>query len=130
MSIKSLFSLAVCTALVLGAGCVGTQTGHSTAGVPFTKDTITSHYEKPAPMLVNATREVLKRNGKILVDNVANNTFRAKVNQRNVWVKVTDVDGKVTAVFVQVRGSFGGDIYLAAEISKQIALQLTVAQNQ
>jgi hypothetical protein len=55
-------------------------------------------------------REVLKRNGKLLVDNVVDNTFQAKVNQRNVWVKVADLDPKVTAVYVQVRGPFGGDI--------------------
>jgi hypothetical protein len=69
---------------------------------------------------------VLKRNGKLLVDNVVENTFQAQVNQRNVWVKVAAVDPKVTAVYVQVRGNFGGDIYLASELSKQIALQLTV----
>jgi hypothetical protein len=129
MRINILFSLALSTALVLAAGCVGTETGHEAAGFP-TKDTITDRYEKPVPMLVNAVREVLKRNGQILVDNVANNTFRAKVNQHNVWVKVIAVDPKITAVYVQARGPVGGDIDLAAEISKQIALQLTVAQNQ
>jgi hypothetical protein len=129
MRIKILFSLALSTALVLISGCVGTETGHETGGFP-TKDTITDNYEKPVPLLVNAAREVLKRNGKLLVDNVANNTFQAKVNQRDVWVKVVAVDPKVTAVYVQARGPFGGDIYLASELSKQIALQLTVAPNQ
>ena len=129
MRIKILFSLALSTVLVLVAGCVGTETGGGTAGIP-TKDTITDHYERPVPVLVNAAREVLKRNGKMLVDNVANNTFQAKVNQRNVWVKVVAVDPKVSAVFVQARGPFGGDIYLASELSKQIALQLTVPATQ
>jgi hypothetical protein len=75
---------------------------------------------------------VLQRNGKLLVDNVANNTFQAKVNQRNVWVKVADLDGsgKITVVSVQARGPVGGDVDLAAELSKQIALQLMAAQNQ
>jgi hypothetical protein len=130
MRIKSLFSLAVSTALILSSGCVGTETGKSVAGVPFTKDTIVSRYEKPLPQLVNATRVVLNRNGKLLVDNVVNNTFQAKVNQHNVWVKVADLDGRITVVSVQSRSSLGGDVDLAAEISKQIALQLTVAQNQ
>jgi len=129
MRINIFVSLALSAALVLGSGCVGTETGHETAGLP-TKDTITDRYEKPVPMLANAVREVLKRNGKLLVDNVVDNTFQAKVNQRNVWVKVTAVDPKVTSVYVQVRGPVGGDIYLASELSKQIALQLTVMPSQ
>jgi hypothetical protein len=130
MRIKALFSLALSAALVLFSGCVNTETGHPVGGMPFTKDTITSRYEKPVPLLANATRIVLSRNGKLLMDNVVNNTFQAKINQRNVWVKVEDLDGKITVVSVQVRGSMGGDIDLAAEISKQIALQLMAAQNQ
>jgi hypothetical protein len=73
---------------------------------------------------------VLNRNGKLLVDNAVNNTFQARVNQRNVWVRVADVDGKVTQVTVQARSSMGGDVELAAEISKQIALQLMATQGQ
>jgi hypothetical protein len=124
MSIKTLFSLALSTAVILSSGCVGTETGKPVIGVP-TKDTITNHYEKPVPLLVEATRVVLKRNGKLLVDNVVNNTFQAKVNQHNVWVKVQDLDGKITSVSVQARGPVGPDIDLASQISTQIALQLT-----
>ena len=130
MRIKLLYSLGLCAALALCSGCVSTETGKPVAGVPFTKDTIISRYEKPVPPLLTATRVVLKRNGKMLVDNVVNNTFQAKVNQRNVWVKVAAVDPKITSVFVQARGPMGGDIDLAAEISKQIALQLMAEQNQ
>jgi hypothetical protein len=131
MRIKVLFSLALSAAvLALASGCVHTETGHETGGVPWTKDTITSRYEKPVAPLANATRVVLNRNGKLLVDNVVDNTFQAKVNQRNVWVKIADLDGKITVVSVQARGPMGGDVDLAAEISKQIALQLMAGQNQ
>jgi hypothetical protein len=130
MRINALFSLALSTVLVLFSGCVSTETGHAVGGVPFTKDTITSRYEKPVAPLVNATRVVLTRNGKLLMDNVVNNTFQAKVNQRDVWVKVADLDGKITVVSVQARGSMGGDIDLAAELSKQIALQLMAGPSQ
>jgi hypothetical protein len=123
MRIKLLFSLALSAVLALASGCVGTETGHTTAGFP-SKDTITSRYEKPVALLANATRVVLNRNGKLLVDNVVDNTFEARVNQRKVWVKVADLDGKITVVSVQARGDMGGDIDLAAELSKQIALQL------
>jgi len=130
MRINALFSLALSAALVLASGCVSTETGHVAGGDPFSKDTITSRYEKPVPLLANATRVVLTRNGKLLVDNVVDNTFQAKVNQRNVWVKVADLDGKITTVAVQARGPMGGDIDLAAELSKQIALQLMAGPSQ
>jgi len=129
MRIHTFFSLALSTVLVLASGCVGTETGHEVSGMPFTKDTITSRYEKPVALLANATRVVLSRNGKLSVDNVVDNTFQAKVNQRDVFVKVADLDGKITVVSVQVRGPMGGDIDLAAELSKQIALQLMAGQN-
>jgi hypothetical protein len=128
MRIKTLVSLALSTALILTSGCVGTETGKPVFGVP-TKDTITNHYEKPVPLLVEATRVVLKRNGELLVDNVVNNTFQAKVNQHNVWVKVVDLDGKITSVSVQARGPLGSDVDLAAQISTQIALQLTAERH-
>ncbi|HUD49173.1 MAG TPA: DUF3568 family protein [Candidatus Baltobacteraceae bacterium] len=130
MKIKFLLSLVCSVVLACFAGCVGTEDGHSTGGDPFSKDTITSRYEKPVQPLSDATRQVLTRNGKLLVDNSVNNTFKARINQRNVWVKVSDVDGKVSEVSVQARGSMGGDVDLAAEISKQIALQLMAAENK
>jgi hypothetical protein len=109
-------------------GCVGTEDGHSKAGVPFTKDTITSRYEKPLPALVAVARTVLNRNGKLLHDDSVNNTLTARINQRDVFVRITDLDGKVTQVAVQARGA-SGDVDLAAEISKQIGMEL-VAQSR
>ena len=104
MKIKFLSFLALSACLVLLPGCVGTEDGHSVAGVPFTKDTIVSRYARPVSQLAAATRAVLNRNGKLLLDNAVNNTFEAKVNQHTVWVKLTDVDGKITEVMVQARG--------------------------
>jgi hypothetical protein len=130
MKITVLFSLALATMAVLFSGCVSTSDGGSVAGNPFVKDTITSRYERPVQQLADATTVVLKRNGKLLVDNVINNTFQAKVNQHDVWVRVSDVDGKLTQVTVQARGPVGGDVELAAELSKQIALQLVTNQGQ
>jgi hypothetical protein len=58
------------------------------------------------------------------VDNAVNTSFEAKINQHRVWVKVTDVDGRITEVTVQARGGVGGDVDTAAEISKQIGMEL------
>jgi len=68
--------------------------------------------------------------GHSLVDNAVNNSFEAKVNQHRVWVKVTDIDGRVSEVTVQARGSMVGDANTAAEISKQIGMALVTGTAQ
>lgn len=126
MKINTLFAVVCASLVVLGSGCVATNDGHTTGGAPWVKDTIDARYPRPVDQVADAVRVVLKRNGKLLVDNSVDNSFKAKVNERTVYVKVTKVDEKVTAVQVQARTGMGGDIYLASEIDKQIALQLTV----
>ncbi len=130
MKIKFLSFIALPACLVLLPGCIGTQDGHSVAGVPFTKDRIISRYARPVPELTAATRTVLNRNGKILVDNAVNNSFEAKINQHSVWVKVTDIDGRITEVTVQARGKMAGDVDTAAEISKQIGMMLVAGSSR
>ena len=130
MKIKFLSFIALSACLVLLPGCIGTQDGHTVAGVPFTKDRIVSRYARPVPELAAATRTVLNRNGKILVDNSVNNSFEAKVNQHTVWVKLTDVDGRITEVTVQARGKMAGDVDTAAEISKQIGMMLVAGSSR
>jgi hypothetical protein len=130
MKIKFLSFLVLSTCVALLSGCIGTEDGHSVAGVPFTKDRITSRYARPVSALVNVTRIVLNRNGKLLLDNAVNNTFEAKVNQHTVWVKIVDIDGKTSEVIVQARGGLAGDVDTAAEISTQIGMMLVANQNQ
>jgi len=125
MKMKFLAPMALAGALLAALpGCVGTEDGHTTAGDPVSKDTITSRYERPAKQLAEVTRVVLNRNGKLLLDNVVDNSFKAVIDQHDVWVKVTDLDGKLTQVTVQARRKVGGDVELAAEISKQIGMEL------
>jgi hypothetical protein len=130
MKNKACFSLMFSGLLVLASGCVGTNDGRSTGGLPIGRDTISDRYERPVNQLAAAARVVLNRNGKLLVDNSVNNSFEAKVNEHKVWVKVFAVDSKVSEVDVQVRGSVGGDLVEAHELSKQIALQLMAAGHQ
>jgi hypothetical protein len=130
MKIKFLSFSALAACLVLLPGCVGTEDGHSVAGWPITKDRIVSRYARPVAQLAAATRVVLNRNGKLLVDNAVNNTFEAKINQHTVWVKVADVDGRISEVTVQARGNFAGDVDTAAEISKQIGMMLVAGPSQ
>jgi hypothetical protein len=126
MKMNTLLAAACCALMTLGSGCVSNPDGHSTFGVPFVNDTRTARYQRSVDQVAAATLVVLNRNGKLLVNNVVNNTFKAKVNERNVWVKITKVDEKTTELLVQARTGVGGDIDLASELDKQIALQLTV----
>lgn len=108
-------------------GCVHTVDGRTKAGLP-SKDKITSRYERSVPQVVDASRAVLRTNGQIQSDDTVANALHAKVNKRDVWVRVAKVDEKVTEVTVQARNGSRGDIYLASEISKQIGIQLAVGQ--
>jgi hypothetical protein len=118
-------------AVILVAGCVKTVNDRRTAGVPWVKDKVTGHYERPLDQVYDAAKDVVKANGTILNETILHSdtnevkTIEGKVNQRNVWVRVEPVDPKVTGVAVQTRTSGGvSDIELAHEIEKQIALKL------
>jgi carbon monoxide dehydrogenase subunit G len=109
---------------LFGSGCAESLDGRVTPGVPFVKDTIEGRYEKPVLDVWAAAQDVLNYNGRIYSKDVMKSTLEASVNQRTVWVKVQPVDEKVTKVTVQARSKVGGDIALASEIDKQIALRL------
>jgi hypothetical protein len=56
-------------------------------------------------------------------------TLTARVDTRTVLVKTESLDAKMTRVTLQVRtGMRNGDLDLAGEIDKQIALRLTTGQ--
>jgi hypothetical protein len=119
-------------ALLLVVGCVKTVNERHTAGVPWVKDTVTGHYERPLDQVFDAAKEVIGSNGKLLNESVIHagetnvvKTAQGKVNDRTVWVRVENADPNVTGVSVQTRTPGGGsDINLAHEIEKQIALKL------
>ena len=132
---KTKFLAAFAGLALVVAGCVSTVGGRKTAGVPFTKDTINSKYERPAEDVFQAAKDVVQYNGVLVSDgtlygrtNTVSNmakVIEGKVNQRTVWIRVEQVNPKITEVAVQTRTKGGGsDIELSAEIDKQIALKL------
>ncbi|MEY2429294.1 MAG: hypothetical protein QOJ40_2179 [Verrucomicrobiota bacterium] len=117
--------------LILAVGCVDTVSGRKTAGVPWIKDKVEGHYERPLNQVYEAAKDVVKFNGTLVNESILHTetnevkTVEGKVNQRTVWVRVEATDPKVTEVQVQTRTKAGGpDIDLAHEIEKQIALKL------
>lgn len=110
---------------LLGSGCISNLEGDKQPGVPFKKDKISSRYERPMAPVFSAAREALAMYGTLIGEDTIKQVLEAKVNQRSVWVKVTEEEPNLTLVQTQVRTKAGGtDIELAAEIDKQIALRL------
>lgn len=123
---KKFFAFASVALVVLTAsGCYSTQEGRKKMGVPFSKDTIESRYERPATQLFAAAKETLAFNGTLTGENTIALTLAAKVDERTVWVKVEEIEPAISRIQVQARKkSGGGDIDLASELDKQIALRL------
>jgi hypothetical protein len=128
------FAVALLLAIV-AAGCVSTPDNEKAPGVPFIKNKIEASYERPMEQVFQAAKEVVQYKGTLIRESTLPNQTNAvngiakvvegKVNQETVWVRVQQVDPRVTAVTVQTRTRGGGaDIDLAAEIDKQIALKL------
>jgi hypothetical protein len=107
------------------SGCYHTPDGRSRMGVPMAKDEIHSRYQRSVAQIIAAAREVLTHQGTLVLDNSVNNTLEAKVDGRDVVVKVSEVEPGISEIVTQVRTKAGfGDVDLAAELDKQIALRL------
>lgn len=131
MKTKFLTLLATVGLAALVISCVNTVSGHKTVGVPLVKDKVEGRYERPLDQVFTAAKEVIAYNGTLVNDSTLHaetnvvRTVEGKVNQRSVWVRVEQIDPKVTAVTVQARTKGGGtDIDLAHEMEKQIAVKL------
>jgi hypothetical protein len=127
---KQLMILLVCGFSVMIAGCVKTVDGRNKAALnPFSKDKIEGRYERTVAQVFDASKGVLSRLGKINSEDTINKTLTSKVDTRSVWVKVSEVDPKITMVTVQARTKGGSaDITLAAQIEKEIALTLATGK--
>ena len=135
MKTKIFAALSAAALVILMLGCVKTVGGGSTPGVPFADDKINASYERPMDEVFQAAKDVVKFNGTLVHEsiqygqtNVVGNIAKVvmgKVNQRSVWVKITQINPTISAVTVQTRTSGGmPDKDLAASIDKQIALKL------
>jgi hypothetical protein len=131
VTMKTKISLILLGALVM-VGCVKTvNERHAFALSPY-KDKFESRYERSVDQVYAASLDVVKLNGTVSRESLINpgstNQLKAiegKVNGRNVWVRVQEVDPKVTSVKVQVRTPGGGtDLDLTQELQKQIGINL------
>lgn len=120
----------VAGAAVLAAGCVSTVSDTNSFATTWSQDSVTGRYNRTVDQVYQASVQVIKNNGVISMEYIPNTTnsvrsVAGRVNDVKVWVRVTEVDPKVTQVEVQSRTKWGvSDVDLAHELEKEIALQL------
>lgn len=112
-------------------GCVSTVAGTKSPALSWGQDTVSGRYQRSVDQVYQASKQVVQDNGVLLKEYIPHettNTVRAlygKVNQQNVWVRVTQVDPRITQVDVEARTKWGRkDINLVHELEKEIALKL------
>lgn len=130
MKVKFLLPLVV--TLIVAAGCAKTVSGRHTAAVPFTKDRVEGRYERPAGQVYMAAKDVIIANG-LLLNEVTQHSatngvvlaLEGRVQEKKVFIAVTEIDPKVSSVIVQVRSGAGvRDLDIAHELEKQIGIRL------
>lgn len=121
--------LTISTLAIFAGGCVGTLDSRREPGNPLAKDKLIRVYERPVMQCWAAAKDVLAANGTVFSEDVMQSTVSARVDTRTVRVKVEQIDPKMTRLTVQVRTKLGnGDLDLAGEVDKQIALRLATGQ--
>lgn len=122
--------------VIVAAGCVGTVSGTKTPALTWSKDRVTERYPRSVEQVYNASVAVIQNNGVLITEFIPHDTtntaraLQAKVDQRNVWIRVQEIDPNrpITEVTVQSRSSSGvSDIDLASQLMTDIALQLAAS---
>jgi hypothetical protein len=106
---------------LVGTGCYSTEGGGVKAGMPFVKDSVVSRYERPPAQVHAAALAVIKKQGTLTSDDSVTHVIRGRIDNRTVWIKVSEDDPAVTTVTVQARTKMGmADVDLASEVDKLI----------
>jgi hypothetical protein len=129
---KKMFFAALAAAVIVTAGCVSTVSDTHSPAVTWSTDKINARYERSLDQVYSAAVIVIKNNGVLLTEYVPHDTtnsvraLSAKVNDRNVWVRVEAVEPNLTQLTIQARSNWGvSDVALASELVTEVALQLS-----
>lgn len=126
----TLFALAAAAA-VITAGCVSTVSDTHAFATTWSQDSVTGRYNRTVDQVYQAALYVVGQNGVVLTEYIphdATNNVRSvqgRVNDKKVWLRVSDVDSRTSQIDVEARSSWGvSDIDLAHELEKEVALKL------
>jgi hypothetical protein len=127
---KMKFFAVLAGAVIAATGCVKTVSDTRSMAITWSKDSVTGRYNRSMDQVYHASMQVVVNNGVLVKEFITPGTnivrsLEAKINQRNVWIRVQAVDSSTTQVDVQARSSWGvSDVDLSHELEKEIALQL------
>ena len=127
---KTLFAV-LAGATIIATGCVHTVTNTSTFAVSYGKDSVAGRYQRPMQTVYDASKAVLAREGVLLTEFIPHDNTNAvlsmegRVSDCKVWIRVEQVEPKISQVDVQARSKWGRvDLDLVHELEKEIALEL------
>lgn len=128
---KIFFAVLAGVAVVVATGCVHTVSDTSTFAVSYGKDSVAGRYQRDLDTVYKASVAVIQNDGVLLAEYIPHDNTNAvrslagRVNDCKVWIRVEQVDPKVSQVDVEARTKWGRvDIDLVHELEKEIALQL------
>ena len=127
---KKIFAV-LAGAAIIATGCVHTVSDTSTFAVSYGRDSVAGRYQRDVDTVYKASVAVVVRDGVLLTEFIPHDytnvvrSLQGRVNDRKVWIRVEQVDPKVSQVDVQARTKGGRvDLDLVHEIEKEIALEL------
>jgi len=128
---KTKICLAFLGAAIITSGCVGTVSGTKTPALVYNRDAVQGRYQRSVDLVYQAAVQVVQTDGVLVKEFIPHDTtnvvrsLQAKVNQRNVWIRVAAESPQISQVTVQARSGTGGDVDLAHQLEKEIALKLS-----
>jgi hypothetical protein len=127
---KKIFA-ALAGAAMVATGCVQTVSDTNTFAITPGRDSVAGRYNRSLEQVYQASIAVISRDGVLVTEYVPHDytnavrSLQGRVNDRKVWVRVEQVDPRVSQVDVEARTKFGtSDVDLVHEIEKEIALEL------
>lgn len=128
---KKMILAVLAGAAVVAAGCVNTVSDTSAFAMSPSRDSLANRYNRPWDQAYKAALTVVQRDGVLVREYVPHeytNTVRqleARVNDRRVFIKVEQIDPKISQVDVEARTKYGGtDLDLVHTLSTEIAVEL------
>ena len=128
---KKIFAVVAGVAVIV-TGCVQTVTDtHTFAITPAARDSVAGRYQRDVNTVYRASKTVMERNGVLLTEYIPHDytnavlSLQGRINDRKVFMRVEQIDPKVSQVDVEARTKFGRvDLDLVHELEKEIALEL------
>jgi hypothetical protein len=128
---KKIILAALLAVSVVAVGCVETVSETHTFATSVGQDSVAGRYQRSLDQVYRASVAVIQRNGVLVTEFIphdSTNSVRSlegKVNDQTVWIRVAQIDPRVTQVEVESRSKWGvRNLDLVHELEKEIALGL------